>query len=325
MSPVLFSVRQLCSIEWKDTVSNRKLFYTGFTAFTLSVIGLATQVVPTHLKQRDLPVYPALTESCERLADRLVVIVVDGGRKDVWFNPLLAPNFNLMVRSGASGLHETPYISATAPFIKMFASGLQSDALDMFNNFTSVDQRYGSLFESANKRGLTTHIIGPPAWSSYKEIAKVEKTREYNYSEYQEADQFIAERLNNALKETPSDILLVHFFGADEAAHLYGGESSQYKQQIQVIDRQLGLVLESLGPKSALLVVADHGTDKAGYHFGFDPIVNLAPFVFYSKTPVFKYMPNLQIHSKDFAPTVSCILRYSCALSYSRPNSDPYF
>lgn len=289
-------------------MASRKYFLTAMSCFLLGIVGIGGMVVPTHLSEPELPQFKPSSEHCNRVAQRLIIFIFDAGRVDTLTTPSIAPHFSRLTQIGASGVHKTPQISTTGPFIKALTTGLEANIHDLFNNFSNVDLRYGSIFHETQAAGMKVKLFGPEIWKSFDQFAQVENYNEVTFYDSDTTDRLTAQRLRATLKEPKPDVMVVHFSGSDGVGHLYGGASPQYRKKINELDGYLGEVIQYLDQETVLLAVSDHGIDNYGYHIGVDPIYTFAPFVFYSKGNQLKSIQNLKIKTSDLAPTVSCLL-----------------
>lgn len=80
------------------------------------------------------------------------------------------------------------------------------------------------------------------------------------------------------IRQNP-DFLLIHPMGVDNAGHLYGPDSGQYRQKILEADALLGrLVPGWIGEGYHVLITSDHGFSPDGRHGGTSPEERRVPF-----------------------------------------------
>ncbi|RNI19048.1 phosphodiesterase [Flexivirga caeni] len=97
---------------------------------------------------------------------------------------------------------------------------------------------------------------------------------------YRRADGEVADVAVAVLREHAPDASFVYFCQADEAGHLFGAQTPEYRSAITCVDAQLGRVLEAITDRDAdgserwlVVVTTDHGHLDRGGHGGGEPEV----------------------------------------------------
>jgi predicted AlkP superfamily pyrophosphatase or phosphodiesterase len=151
-----------------------------------------------------------------------------------------------------------------------------------------------NLFELASRQGLRTAAA---AYCWYSELYNrspfdvvddrevddpalaIQHGRFYYSEEYPDADLFATAA--SLVRKFAPDYLLVHPMGMDHTGHLYGAESSEYRNHAVVQDQILGTCLpEWLERGYTVLIMSDHGLNRDKWHGGSLPDVRNVPLYF---------------------------------------------
>jgi len=207
-------------------------------------------------------------------ADTVVVLSIDGMR---WDYPARAgaPTLARLAREGAScGALLPPFPSSTFPAHASLATGVFPDRHGIVNN-EFLDRRRGLY----RRDGDATWLLAEPIWVtaerqgvrtavfhwvfSYTPWRGVAATRRVPYST-ETTDREKIERITRWLSLRGADrprLILSYLHGPDAAGHADGPESGAVLERVRLTDVLVARLLRALerAPKSALIVVSDHG------------------------------------------------------------------
>lgn len=97
---------------------------------------------------------------------------------------------------------------------------------------------------------------------------------------YRHADGDIAAFSRLALRDAGPDVSFVYLGEVDEAGHLYGGDSAEYREAMHRVDERLGRLLAEVEARAAtrdedwlVAITTDHGHLDEGGHGGADEVL----------------------------------------------------
>ncbi|MBX6341191.1 MAG: alkaline phosphatase family protein, partial [Thermomicrobiaceae bacterium] len=233
-----------------------------------------------------LPVHPTrdVNQTGRRIARRVIVIVIDGCRRDVLLRAD-APTFQRLRREGTEWTQmATIYPARTVACFSSMLTGAAPKVHGMRSNFVpSLGVKCESLFAQLRSRGMLgrlvgiAHLIDPFGEEDVKTVTSV--------MDNQEIDLALIETAKRTLVEDDPDLLVVQLLSADQAGHTRGSLSEEYRRQVEITDRLIGDFLDWLGARGYLegatvVLMADHGQSRGiGGHGHIDVGESPVPFV----------------------------------------------
>jgi hypothetical protein len=250
-------------------------------------------------------------EAGEAIAEQVVIVVLDGLRVDA---SQQMPTLNQMRAWGADRVVLVGQPSLSKPGWTVIGTGAWPEQSGITSNFTQKAIALDTIFLAAKRKGLTTALVGVDIWHQlYPSGADYDQTfsEAFLYPTSDQAallkgDRAVTSLVLDVLKTKPN-LVVVHLFAPDHAAHSWGGVSEQYMEVVQNADHQLARILAALDLNEAtLLVTADHGHLDRGGHGGQEPIVLRVPLVSVGKGIRPGMYPDAYL--ADIAPTVAVLL-----------------
>jgi hypothetical protein len=238
-----------------------------------------------------LPVIDDAETSGNRLARRVVLVIVDGLRHDV------ARGMTTMTAIGNAGLTTT----ARAPFPTLSMPNyvtLMTGVAPRYSGFRTNDLRgdtatvrLDSVFARARAAGLRV------GYASDRETAMPDL-----FGNVIDDAAEAADRLANA------QLAVIVMMDVDRAGHDHGGASDGYRDAASRLDVELGTIYRALDPnRDTILVTADHGHSDRGGHGGDAPAMTRVPFVM-AGAGVRRGAKLGEIELVDIAPTIAALL-----------------
>jgi len=279
----------------------------GYQAQNLAMIGWDSVVEYQTPYLTDLP----RGNAAEPLARRVILVLVDGLRLDASRN---MPRLNELRQRGADLSVRVGQPSLSYPSWTVIVSGVWQEVSGVTTNWYEGEVRVDTIFKAARDAGMPAVVVGGGGWkklygSHLTEFVKVPGPEDENAppEAWAQMDSDSYRLSTQALDNYPEGLILVYFGGTDELAHLYGGVSSQYLDEVQRVDGYIGLLAERLDPeKDVLIVTADHGHVDIGGHGGWEQSVLHVPLVMVGKAiRPGAYTERLQA---DIAPTIAALL-----------------
>jgi hypothetical protein len=279
----------------------------GYQAQNLAMMGWDSVVEYQTPYLTDLP----RGNAAEPLARRVILVLVDGLRLDA---SQKMPRLNELRQRGADLSVRVGQPSLSYPSWTVIVSGVWQEVSGVTTNWYEGEVRVDTIFKAARDAGMPAVVVGGGGWkklygSHLTEFVKVPGPEDENAppEAWAQMDSDSYRLSTQALDDYPEGLILVYFGGTDELAHLYGGVSSQYLDEVQRVDGYIGLLAERLDPeKDVLIVTADHGHVDIGGHGGWEQSVLHVPLVMVGKAIRHGvYTERLQA---DIAPTIAALL-----------------
>jgi hypothetical protein len=204
-----------------------------------------------------------------------LLIVIDALRRDLSEDPALMPNLNRLAAEGGRGTARVEsWIPSTVAGIRSITEGAVPPPASFLQDFGASRSPDGGIFATAKRAGLRTFAAGPRLWTDL-------------YGPWLDGSLPVAVlggddgRVLQAGLDALGrhDLVVVHLSGPDDAAHLHGGDSPQYRAALRQADSALGRLIGRAGPETAVVVTSDHGVTDRGGHAGPEPEVLETPVV----------------------------------------------
>ena len=239
----------------------------------------------------------------KQFSEGMLMVVIDGGRKDMMSNPDLMPNLNARVQNGAYLEIETNPITMTASCVKEIATGVPSRPNEGLNNFHPVHPGTPDGWNLASTHdgdgdGEYDHqvgILGDYVWRDLypdREIIPFAKHR-YGHADYYQGDEEGFETLYDWLQgrgpegyERAPNIIIAHLSGLDSVGHRHGSLGApEYENKLMWLDDKLEIAFDLVPDDWIVVVTSDHGLTDTGQHGSDEPIIR--------ETPGFMWGPNI--------------------------------
>lgn len=282
------------------------LLGVSYLAYTLAQYGWDQVVEYKSLFTAELP----SGEAREGLAQRVVIILVDGLRVDT---SRRMANLNQLRVQGVDLVARTGQPSLSFPGWTVVGTGALQDVSGVTTNWYEGAVPVDNIFRQAQKAGLGTAMVGTPGWeqlysSWIDEGYYLDSTLEWQDEEGSRAlDQEILERALPVL-EGNARLVLIYFPGPDDNGHWFGGESAQYEESVQRVDEHIAAIASTLDLESSTLIVTtDHGMTALGGHGGWEAEVVLTPLVLVG-AGIGQGGQRVEVSQADIAPAVAVLL-----------------
>jgi predicted AlkP superfamily pyrophosphatase or phosphodiesterase len=207
-----------------------------------------------------------------RIADYVVIILVDGARPDI-VNEVSDGGFVFVKNNGvlfpnAYALSPTYSVPARAAI----STGLPHEISGVSSNWYNKGVlNVPSMFSLSKHFGLKTAAVGDNSikmlFENYLDIfVQIPEVPGHMYNAANEAIKII----NSA---QPPNLLWVGFADIDEAGHEYGASSNQYKEAIKGSSDAIMSIINALKERgilerTLLIILSDHGHLNTGGHGG---------------------------------------------------------
>lgn len=154
-------------------------------------------------------------------------------------------------------------ITISRPVYSVLSTGLEQDRTGARTNSEESPLAAESVWETARRSGLSVTAVSRVSW--WQQLFP------RGFSRYdvlpEEVDYFAA-------AEPLDDLTLIHPLYVDDAGHLFGAASPEYKAATTRLDRELGKLWSRLDLQQDLVILtSDHGHMSYGGHGGQQPAV----------------------------------------------------
>jgi len=244
----------------------------------------------------DLP--PA--EATPPLADRLVVVVIDGLRLDVARE---LPTLTTLGEAGSFLVARAAEPSLSFPGWTTLVTGAPPEVSGATTNSYDGPVLVDGLFASARRAGLATAIAGSEGW---RQLFGADVDLGFYVPDADvESDPVVGRHAVQILEEDEPAFLLVHLVDVDHVGHA-SGLGDEYRATAARADRIVASIVEAAGDDAAVVVTSDHGHIDEGGHGGSEDDVTSTPVVLAGEG--FTTGASGEIAQSDLAPTLAAVL-----------------
>ncbi|MDX9723982.1 MAG: alkaline phosphatase family protein, partial [Myxococcota bacterium] len=237
---------------------------------------------------------PPLGAPIDARAERLVIVVLDAIREDIFSDPEAMPNMVRIAEKGRKGVSMTQTVTMTLLSVVNFGTGQTPGLGWSVHNFEAESFRDESVFYWTHAHGLKTAFFGDAAWAQlYGRYAQQELTFS-DEGMYAEEDGLLSVHDRQAIAAADEaladpdafDVIVLHVTSTDHAGHKAGaltrdeqGALTLYGQTAKETDALVGALFDRhYHDGDTWLFTADHGMTDDGNHGGGDEVARRAPF-----------------------------------------------
>lgn len=203
-----------------------------------------------------------------RVADRVVLVVIDGLRKDAAEE---MSSLTALQRYGAGFTLQAPQPSLSYPNWTTILSGTSQDYHGVVTNWHEGAASVETLFDTALRAKVPYIAVGPSDIATLFPAAKRAESTLFR----QWSDDYLTGTYVDAVLAATSrfdrGLVFLHLPDIDEAGHDHGGDSTEYRSTVARVDADLRRLVEGLQDRrTTFVVVADHGHIDSGGHGGWE-------------------------------------------------------
>jgi hypothetical protein len=259
------------------------------------------------------PTPPNTEVIAPRLAQRALLVVIDGLRYDSAFESGAMPKLASLRARGASGVSMATDITMTGVGVRTLGTGVASGTwgLARYWDLPAVD--FDDLFSELHRRGDKVLVVGNPTWARLfrhditvdDSLARVTHIFHYVNPVYG-ADMLWVKRAKTRLAEPGWTFAVVHLGGLDNASHLYTPFGRAFYEKAHAIDDDIASILEAAGPETTVVITSDHGSSDTGHHGSGELVARRSPLLMIG--PGIEAGARVDANQVDLAPTLAILL-----------------
>jgi hypothetical protein len=225
----------------------------------------------------------------ERLVDRVVVVVVDGLRRDTADR---LPELEALRAGGAELTSLAGQPSYSRAGYATLGTGAWPEVHGFLLNSATGRSQVDSLFAETRAHGLKPALVGYSWWTDLfgddlpsrwinpgSDDPAKDQFGNLNNSGPVDREVIFADEAIRILRKHDPDLLYVHFQDTDQKAHDFG-IGPEYLRQAHVIGEQIERLVRELDlSRDVLILTADHGHIARGGHGGWEPEAVQTPLI----------------------------------------------
>lgn len=216
----------------------------------------------------------------------VLLVVIDGLRRDG------APALESLAWGAIGRVEIESLVPSTVAGIRSLAEGVVPPPGSFFSDFGASRSRRGGIFAAARQAGIATFVAGPHLWS---DLYGPWLTGSFSVESVTGQDDRVLQAGLKALRSGRYGLMVVHLNGPDDAAHLAGGRSEEYRRALTSVDKAVGRLVAATAPGTTVVVTADHGVTDAGGHAGPEEEVLSVPLVVLGPTSPEGYLGTIDL------------------------------
>jgi Type I phosphodiesterase / nucleotide pyrophosphatase/Sulfatase len=283
--------------------------------FFTAALAVASYLV--HRKFFDWkPVYPTVptreVNNNEPLAERVIVVVIDGCRLDR-FREAEKPYLEKMMASGTVYKRvETTYPARTVVCFSSMLTGAAPEQHGIASNLVlKLGLKVESIFDVLRRRGKAGRLVGIAHLIDAfgDDVASVTSVAHND-----KIDQNLITAARRELEEHDPDLLVLQLLAVDQNGHTRGTYYPEYVERIEITD---GLIEEFMSwceergylRRAAVILMADHGQGRGiGAHGHLSKGERFVPFAMWGSGIAQGRVACVPRSILDLAPTISYLL-----------------
>jgi predicted AlkP superfamily pyrophosphatase or phosphodiesterase len=248
----------------------------------------------------------------------IFVISIDGLRPDA-LDAANTPHIDELLKMGAyTPRAQTVIPSRTLPAHTSMLSGLKVEKHQVETNTYHDEMGYlpfPTIFTKAKEQGLRTALFAHK--HSFRLLANPRDVDRIEFPEkekrvYKYTFKSLGERVAHHIGNSKPELLFLHLAQTDAAGHLYGWMSKEQIETVEIVDGQIGEVLQAvkdagIWERSFFILTSDHGGQGKGHHLPLPEVITI-PWLICGPNIKKGYEIEGQVKTYDTAATVLYIL-----------------
>ncbi len=242
------------------------------------------------------------------------LIIIDGLRPDA-IRMDISPTLWHLSRSGVFSPRAISVMpSITLPCFYSIFFGVSSQRhLVLSNEDKTTKVNYPNLIKTLSEKGLKCGVF-----FDWKPLLRVVGNPEAldcccfedegsSIDKISDADYRMLSSANNYMISERADFIFIYLGSIDGVGHKFGWMSEQYIKQVNLIDKNLNILLKNLPEEAVLFVHSDHGGHDFSHGSDKDEDMHI-PWIVWNKKRNRGYDIDSQVSILDTAPTILSLM-----------------
>ena len=269
-------------MSWRTVNRNRR---AALWLTLLVLMGACGQVaLEAWFTARVVPDVAVESNPEPALVDELVVIDIDGLRRDLAFDADYMPFVALLRAQGAGGRATATPVTMSGVGMRTISSGVSPTLVDTIRNWNMPAVEFDNFFQQAARHNKSIAILGDAGmtqcyghYADYTLSIRDRGIKDWNISDDEVYSVGMPLLLGDAYNVT-----YLSFVGQDHVGHYKTPLSDEYRVKARWMDRIVRQAARDLEPGQALLLTSDHGQTDAGFHGSPEPPARDSPYVLWA-------------------------------------------
>jgi len=199
---------------------------------------------------------------------KILLVILDGLPAYVMEDPEYMPRIASWGQHGAVMEVQTGEMTLTGPCSKELSTGIHAAPIDAVLNWEIKYDGVDDPFHYAEAAGLDVGFTGFYVWTNLFPGEQFEHRTIYDngFNDVYEADNQTLDVVHEWISGDGPDVMIAHLGGSDHAGHIWGVNSIEYKDKINILDSQLDAIHQAIPNDWTLMITADHGMTEVGGH-----------------------------------------------------------
>ncbi|HJZ83569.1 MAG TPA: alkaline phosphatase family protein [Polyangia bacterium] len=276
-------------------------------------LALLRSVLAVYFSAEIVPLPPGDEVAAPRLAERVLLIVIDGLRHDTALESGWMPGLERLGAGGAAGVALAGQVTMTGLGVRTIGTGTSPALADLLLDPELPPFEHDSPLARLHARGGRIVFVGNPAWRELfgRHLARDDSSPgtveilalvDNIYA----ADALWVRRALRLLERDDWELAIVHLGGVDNASHRFTPFGPAFRHKVGLTDRDIGRLVARAGARTTVIVTSDHGTSARGHHGSAEPEARRTPLVLAG--PGIRPGVRLEARQIDLAPTLAVLL-----------------
>ncbi|MEE2747180.1 MAG: alkaline phosphatase family protein, partial [Candidatus Thermoplasmatota archaeon] len=208
-------------------------------------------------------------EEHEPMASSTLLIILDGLPAYVMEDPDMMPNLaNNWSSHGSTLKVTTGEMTLTGACTKELSTGRYATPIDAARNWEVTYDGKDDPFHYAEEAGIDVAFTGFYVWTNLFPGEQFEHETVYDkgFSDVYEGDNETLSNVERWIEKDREGIMIAHLGGTDHAGHIWGINTTEYREKALILDAQLEEIRQNAPSDWAVMFTADHGMTRGGGH-----------------------------------------------------------
>ncbi len=276
-------------------------------------VALIRSVAAVWFSSEIVPTPPNDEIAAAPLADRVVLVVVDGLRYDTALESDLMPQLQAIGRAGSAGMSLASKVTMTGLGVRTLGTATSPALADILLEANLPPVTFDNIFASLRRRGDHIAWLGNPSWrelfGAWIDIdARIDRELDIlsRGDNVWGADRVIVRRGVALMAKPGWQLCIIHIGGLDNASHRFTPFGEAFRAKARAVDADLARIVAAAGEHTTVIITSDHGTSDRGHHGSGEPITRRTPLVLTGTAIADGH--RLDAQQTDIAPTIAALL-----------------